>query len=296
MGSNGEGCKTAYPILLVHGVGVPPRIESQAWSLVKSALEGQGARVFLGSQDAWGCIEANAAQLAEKIDSILVEAGVEKVNIIAHSKGGLDARYLASSYDGGAYARRIASITTVSTPHHGSKTMQALLKLPGPLFSALALPVNAFYRHMGDARPDFKAVCAQLQAGSFVGEGRFNAANPDVAGILYSHYAAVLTGPFDSLGSLFSYLVIRAFEGPNDDLVALSSAVYGGSDFKGVLLRPDGRGIAHPAIAGMKLRRWRSRRQPIERQGSYQGLPVIEVPSVRSFFCDLAAQLKAAGL
>lgn len=40
----------------------------------------------------------------------------QKVNIIAHSLGGLDARYLASI----AKDEHIASITTIATPHHGT--------------------------------------------------------------------------------------------------------------------------------------------------------------------------------
>ena len=45
-----------------------------------------------------------------------------KFNIIAHSQGGLDARYLATVL---GESHRIASITTISTPHHGTVVSDA---------------------------------------------------------------------------------------------------------------------------------------------------------------------------
>ncbi len=48
------------------------------------------------------------------------------MNLIGHSQGGLDARVLASP-NGLGWGDRIASITTVSTPHHGTAVADALI-------------------------------------------------------------------------------------------------------------------------------------------------------------------------
>ena len=65
-----------------------------------------------------------AAQLA----GLLKERfpGPEKVHIIAHSGGGLDARLLAAPAPGLDFGSRISSITTISTPHHGSPVADVL--------------------------------------------------------------------------------------------------------------------------------------------------------------------------
>lgn len=59
-------------------------------------------------------IEDNAAAIAKVVDTALSENNCEKVNIIAHSKGGLDCRYLITSM---GYANKVASLTTINTPH-----------------------------------------------------------------------------------------------------------------------------------------------------------------------------------
>lgn len=67
------------------------------WGRIPKALEQRGAAVFFGGQDGGGSVEGNAAQLKERMEAILTETGCSKVNIIAHSKGGLEARSLIST-------------------------------------------------------------------------------------------------------------------------------------------------------------------------------------------------------
>lgn len=44
-----------------------------------------------------------------------------KINLVSHSMGGLDARYLISKLHGPNRPYKVVSLTTVSTPHHGSE-------------------------------------------------------------------------------------------------------------------------------------------------------------------------------
>ena len=48
--------------------------------------------IYYGNQEALGTIAYNAEDIRKRILQIREETGAEKVNIIAHSKGGLDAR------------------------------------------------------------------------------------------------------------------------------------------------------------------------------------------------------------
>ena len=104
-------CQTRYPILLLHGLNC--RDEQGCWGRIPVLLRRHGARVYLGGQDSYGSIQHNALVLKRGLRKILAEEGCEKVNIIAHSKGGLEARYLISSL---GMADQVASLSTVCTP------------------------------------------------------------------------------------------------------------------------------------------------------------------------------------
>ena len=51
-------------------------------------------KVFFGNTDSWGSYESNAKILKATIDKVLDETNSERANIITHSKGGIDSRYL----------------------------------------------------------------------------------------------------------------------------------------------------------------------------------------------------------
>src|SRR5713226_501622 len=59
------------------------------------------------------------AERAGQLDSQMPGDGV-RAHIIGHSAGGLDARYLAAPPPGLGRGNKVASITTIATPHHGS--------------------------------------------------------------------------------------------------------------------------------------------------------------------------------
>lgn len=95
-------CQTRYPILLIHGTGFRDWKRLSYWGRIPRELEKRGAQVFLGGQDGWATVEQNAAALKKRVEEILVQTGSSKIHLIAHSKGGLDARYLVSSLGMGA--------------------------------------------------------------------------------------------------------------------------------------------------------------------------------------------------
>ena len=109
-------CATKYPILMVHGVFFRDFKYVNYWGRIPKELEANGATIFYGNQPSAASVADSAAVLKERILQILAETGAEKVNIIAHSKGGLDSRYAIANLGVGEY---VASLTTVNTPHRG---------------------------------------------------------------------------------------------------------------------------------------------------------------------------------
>ena len=188
-----NSCKTRYPIVLVHGAGFRDLKWPIYWGRIPKALEHRGAELYYGLQDCWASTAANADILKERVIQILSETGADKVNMIGHSKGGLEIRMLASSLGMGD---RIASITTIATPHHGSKTIDKLLKAPCGLFNIAAFAVNNWIHILGDKKPDFWAVCHDFSTRHMA---QFNLNNPDYTGIFYQSYACVMRHPFSDI-------------------------------------------------------------------------------------------------
>jgi triacylglycerol lipase len=119
-----SGSPTVFPIVLVHGFASSPSFNGLGPDIVK-ALCSDGHAVFAPQQSAFASAETRAAELFAAIEQIRAGAtdlcGVKpasppaKVNLIAHSMGGLDARVVASHNPD-----KIASVITISTPHRGS--------------------------------------------------------------------------------------------------------------------------------------------------------------------------------
>ncbi|MDE6660296.1 MAG: hypothetical protein K2J93_00545 [Anaeroplasmataceae bacterium] len=151
-------CK--YPIVLVHGIILKDIKFFKAFGRIEKKLKAEGHIVYTAKIDGFGTIENNAEQLKAHILKILEENQTDKVNLIAHSKGGLDSKYMIQNLD---MEDSIASLTTLCTPHKGSKVATNLLRLPKFLIVIIAFWVNLFYRIFGDKKPDSHTVCKQLQ-------------------------------------------------------------------------------------------------------------------------------------
>ena len=168
-------------------------------------------------------MQKNGEQLARRIDEILNQTGSPKLHIIAHSKGGLDARYAISAC---SCADKVASLSTFSTPHHGSRTVDRLLQLPVPAWSAVAAVVNALAFLLGDRRPDFKTVCREFSTAHMQ---RFNAQYPLPASLPCRSYAARMTNARSDILMALPHRFVRKYDGENDGIVGVWSAEFGSS-------------------------------------------------------------------
>lgn len=118
-----EGCDretTRYPIVLLHGLAGTDQYFGilDYFYQVPDALREKGYRVYTPVSSFIGHSEVRAPQIAEQVDEVLQETGAEKVHLLGHSQGGLDMRVLVS---GLGYGDRVASMTSLATPHQGLK-------------------------------------------------------------------------------------------------------------------------------------------------------------------------------
>lgn len=151
-----------YPIILVHGILAKQMRILNAFGKIGDELEKEGYMVFIADTDGFGSIETNAEQLKNFVLRVLNETGAEKVNIIAHSKGGLDSKYMITALGMEDY---VASLTTLCTPHRGSIIASKIWGLPSPIKKFYAFWIDTFYRVIcGDKHPDCMKACDQLRA------------------------------------------------------------------------------------------------------------------------------------
>jgi triacylglycerol lipase len=149
-----------YPIVLVHGIVAHDRGGIiNFWGRIPDQLQENGVKVFLGNTDSWGDYESNAQILEATIEKILQETKSEKVNIIAHSKGGIDSRYFIWKY---GYGDRVASLTTISTPHHGAELADLIYKQKIIHSHIARKALNIFGKLYGDINPDIFNLNHQL--------------------------------------------------------------------------------------------------------------------------------------
>lgn len=263
--AEGQVCNTRYPILLVHGVGFRDLHYFNYWGRVPRELVRNGARVYYGHQEAWGTIEENGKVLKDKIFAIMKETGSEKVNIIAHSKGGLDARYVISGLGMQDY---VASLTTINTPHHGSRLVDFLKHLPDPVYRAICGQINRTFHRFGDSRPDAYHASYQL---SHAYSEDFNERYPNQEGIYYQSYASLMKNAFSSKLLFIPYLLLKILDAPNDGLVTVESATW--TNFQGVIQNSHLRGISHADMIDLT-------------REDYRGFDVI------TFYVELVQRLK----
>jgi triacylglycerol lipase len=236
-----ESINLKYPLILVHGAGLRDKTFGiNYWGRIPRYLAERGVKVYYGGTGAWNVIEKNGETLKQTVRSVLAKTGAEKVVIIAHSRGGLEARYAIGRP---GMAGKVAALVTMSTPHRGAKAMNVALKFPRRLYRFVSFFVNCWSRILGDTEPDFYTGSRQLSE-KWCAE--FNRNNPDSGEVCYQSYAAKLRFFFGDLYYLLPYILVRIFDGDNDGLCPVESAVWG--DFRGIVTTRGIFGISHGGI------------------------------------------------
>jgi triacylglycerol lipase len=192
-----------HPVVLAHG----------AFGFDEIALAGRRHRYFRNIADELAALgtsfhhprvppAGSVSMRAEKLVALVREVPGERINVIAHSMGGLDARFAIARL---GLADRVASLVTIGAPHFGTP----IAELPLSRAVARAFRLEALL----DLTP------RALE--------RFNHEVPDASGVAYCSVVAASdlahTNPL--LWPTHAYL--SAHGGPNDGLVPASSQRWG---------------------------------------------------------------------
>jgi triacylglycerol lipase len=208
------GLVPRHPIVFCHGMLAFSMLKMQipdnlnCFSPLRDTLRERGVPVLFPQVPPTSGVVERAEQLREQI----LHWTQEPVNLIAHSMGGLDCRYMIARLGMGDH---VASLTTVSTPHRGSYLADWFLanyrqRVPLLLaLEALGFNVDGFK----DCRP---AICR-----------RFNEETPDHVKVRYFSYGGEV--PQSRLSPFLrrAWNVLTPVEGANDGMVSLASAHWG---------------------------------------------------------------------
>jgi triacylglycerol lipase len=224
-----------HPVVLMHGFGLYAALWREGMLHGTAMhLRRRGVWAFAPNVSPYRPVCARAEQWAARFEHVLRETGAERLHLIAHSMGGLDARFLISRR---GWAGRVATLTTISTPHRGSSAADYLMEQPARLRRLVArtadwLGAQALPRP--EAAADFERAVRELRPAYL--RDVFNPATPDAPSVRYQSYAGRAGAGTDvPINPFFRPLnrVIYQREGVNDGYVASESARWG--SFRGTL-------------------------------------------------------------
>ncbi len=247
------GLGPPYPVVLAHGFFGFNQFAGidfiDYFFHVKAALDAAGEHeVFTPAVDPFNNSTVRGNQLLAEVQRVIATTGRARVNLVGHSQGGLDARVVAS-----LRPDLIASVTTIATPHLGTKVSDVILMIASdPNFRDLA---DALVRLVGaplwDALGNQTSVFLSLSQFSTTGAADFARMYPDGAGVPYYSIGgrtalnAGLTeclfggrpdfitrwdarlDPVDPLLSVPQLILAGARGLPNDGLVGVHESRYG---------------------------------------------------------------------
>jgi triacylglycerol lipase len=173
-GGEDPGPRTAYPLILAHGLDGFENIGPINYFYgVADALRKDGHQVFTPQVDAYNSSEVRGEQLLTAVQNALAQTGAAKVKMVCHSQGGLDCRYVASKIPD-----KVAAIVTISTPHRGTPVSDIALGLvKGPARDAMAAMLNMLGAIIS-GHPDMNAEAA-LEVLTSDGAAAFTERHPD---------------------------------------------------------------------------------------------------------------------
>jgi len=203
-----------HPVVFCHGMLAMTMLRMQIpedtnyFSHLRPFLRERGIEALYPNVEPTGGVVERAEQLRD----LIRHWTSEPINLVAHSMGGLDARYLITHL---GMADRVASLTTISTPHHGTAVadwfcLNFRQRVP------LLLTLEAFGINVAGFRDCRTDICRE-----------FNERTPDAPGVRYYSYTA--TVPSSRVSPLLrrAWNILTVAEGANDGLVSVRSARWG---------------------------------------------------------------------
>ena len=239
-----NGSASRYPIVLVHGfMGWDRRWWLDYFFDIPQTLHESGYSVFVAAMDPVASSEVRSEQLSIFLDAVLACSCKEKINLIGHSQGGLDARMIIGPHN---RKQDVASITTISSPHLGFQLADDVLAAQGlgPAFlNALTTLTSTLFLGPAENENDLRAT---LHAMSIETRNAYNQRFPDPPEVPIYSYAG-FTGPLSNGGAVCSsgrfespergdlvepallvlYGLLGGAQQPNDGVVPVDACVWG---------------------------------------------------------------------
>lgn len=183
------------------------------WDGIPQAIAQSGYTALTTRVHPTAGIVRRAEQLTRQIveNLALAESPSAKVVIIAHSMGGLDARYAITHL---GLAGRVSALVTISSPHHGCSYFDHLIGRAGMLGRS-----DMLQKGLIDVEAFWDVTLARVRV--------FNDLVPDAPGVRYYSVTAACTALRVPAFLRSSYVHLREAEGENDGMVSVQSARWG---------------------------------------------------------------------
>lgn len=141
--------RSRHPVLLIHGFAAARRV----LQILEHRLRNDGYDVFSfklgGVLDTFntGGLESAARLVAGKIERLSARYDLPKIDVVAHSAGGIIARHWVKRLEGHRYVR---TIVTLGTPHNGTPFAYLGVALGGAVSRSVwqLTPMSGFIRRL----------------------------------------------------------------------------------------------------------------------------------------------------
>ncbi len=218
---------TQYPVVLMHGFGIGASIRRGGHLHAEAMhLRSRGVRAVAPNVSPYDTVTARCETWQERLTRVVDETHADQLSLIAHSMGGLDARYLISKK---GWHDTVDTLVTVATPHRGSSVASLILEQPDAVRKWLANMADWLGTHiLEDGSADIRQALRELTP-EYV-ENTFNEEVPNHPDVQYWSYGCRAgTGTDIPIDPIFRYLNNYLFEheGVNDGIVSVRSARWG---------------------------------------------------------------------
>ncbi len=152
----GEARGNRHPVVLLHGFAM----NRTNWIFLGRRLARRGIGPLYGtSYFSPQSVRHSAEHLARFVERVREREGCERVDIVAHSLGGVVARYYLQRLDG---AKHVGRLVTIGSPHNGTAVARLGALIPsaletrrdsaffaelGPLVAAEGLQITSVWSH-----------------------------------------------------------------------------------------------------------------------------------------------------
>ncbi|MGI9293327.1 MAG: esterase/lipase family protein, partial [Pseudomonadales bacterium] len=246
-----ESVRENYPIVLMHGLAGFREISIAGIKLfdyfngVELMLNQMGYAAFAPQVAFFAKPQDRASAWFHEIEKIRRDTGAEKVHLVGHSQGGLDARVLVAPNKpaqdtplgplmGLGYGHHVASVVTFGTPHLGSVMVDMFnegdpknAKILNAVADLISVIARVFSGDPQDANGAIQALGRTYILDYF---NPIIEDNPDVPcyTVAGDPETAELTSPlFTSSYKELLEIPVAEGGGPNDGLVTLQSGLFG---------------------------------------------------------------------